>query len=513
MKKIYTTLALLFVNIILGQTPQVIETFGEITPVTNVYGDLFFGVYNGSSALFKNNGSIGGTTLVKNGPYPVGYVNMESSSAVSNNIYYFISTIAGYSKIWRSDGINSGTYAVGNTQVLGTLPNSIVTSNNLIYFQGTDATNGGELWKSDGTSAGTMLVKNINNTNLSSNISNIFSFNGSLYFSANNGTSGNELWKTDGSTAGTVLVKDIVTGSDSSDPKNFTISNNTLYFTALGGLWKTDGTIVGTVRISYASDFYSPQYLVDVNGILYFDYKNSTTGIELWKSDGTTIGTTLVKDIAPGSDDSFAEKLINVNGTLFFKANFNQLWKSDGSSVGTVLVKNGFVNSFPEPSLLSISKSVNGILYFNGRNNVAGNELWKSDGTTAGTIMVSDLVTGVNPSNPSNLIQINNDLFFKTKPFPSSNDTLYKLAVAPLSQNKFNQNLLISIYPNPTNSILSIETQEKITSISLINILGKKTNISNFENNKIDVSALQNGVYFIEIATEKGLQTQKFIKN
>ena len=79
-----------------------------------------------------------------------------------------------------------------------------------------------------------------------------------------------------------------------------------------------------------------------------------------------------------------------------------------------------------------------------------------------------------------------------------------------------NENHLFNSFnlsPNPTNSILSIETQEKITSISLINILGKKTNISNFENNKIDVSALQNGVYFIEIATEKGLQTQKFIKN
>jgi Secretion system C-terminal sorting domain len=43
--------------------------------------------------------------------------------------------------------------------------------------------------------------------------------------------------------------------------------------------------------------------------------------------------------------------------------------------------------------------------------------------------------------------------------------------------------------------------------------LAKKTNITNFENNKINVFNLQNGVYFIAIRTEKGNFREKFIKN
>lgn len=82
-----------------------------------------------------------------------------------------------------------------------------------------------------------------------------------------------------------------------------------------------------------------------------------------------------------------------------------------------------------------------------------------------------------------------------------------------LSSNEFLQNSKFKISPNPTNSVLTIQIQEKINSINIIDFLGRKTNITNFENNTIDVSNLQNGVYFLEIATENGSQVQKIIKN
>src|SRR3989442_1709640 len=58
--------------------------------------------------------------------------------------------------------------------------------------------------------------------------------------------------------------------------------------------------------------------LVDVNGTLFFRADDGVNGNELWKSDGTTAGTVLVKDIYPGANYSFADDLVNVNGTLFF---------------------------------------------------------------------------------------------------------------------------------------------------------------------------------------------------
>ena len=42
--------------------------------------------------------------------------------------------------------------------------------------------------------------------------------------------------------------------------------------------------------------------LAVLNGKLYFQANDGTTGSELWASDGTAGGTTLVKDIYPGAD-------------------------------------------------------------------------------------------------------------------------------------------------------------------------------------------------------------------
>ena len=49
-----------------------------------------------------------------------------------------------------------------------------------------------------------------------------------------------------------------------------------------------------------------PGNLTNVNGTLFFAANDGTHGYELWKSDGTAAGTVLVKDINPGSGDSYA---------------------------------------------------------------------------------------------------------------------------------------------------------------------------------------------------------------
>ena len=52
----------------------------------------------------------------------------------------------------------------------------------------------------------------------------------------------------------------------------------------------------------------------------------------------------MVKDINSGSGGSNTTSLVDVNGTLFFRAsdgtNGNELWKSNGTDAGTVMVKN-----------------------------------------------------------------------------------------------------------------------------------------------------------------------------
>jgi len=72
----------------------------------------------------------------------------------------------------------------------------------------------------------------------------------------------------------------------------------------------------------------------------------------------------------------------------------------------------------------------------------------------------------------------------------------------------------LSIYPNPANEMITIESKEIIKAIELISVEGKLiqniNNDSNFLN--ISVSYLKSGIYFLRIQTSNQLVTEKFIK-
>ena len=276
----------------------------------------------------------------------------------------------------------------------------------------------------------TQLVKDIDSQpeNQGSDPTNFVQIGSSLYFAASTNGTGIELWKSDGTAAGTVMVKDIRVGRSDSSPFKLTNVNGTLYFLANDGtygieLWKSDGTDTGTSMVkdiwvggvssmgSTSSELWNVE-LMNVNGTLYFQASDGTSGVELWKSDGTTAGTTMVKDIGIGSISSSPSLLTNVNGTLFFKANdgsFGQeLWKSDGTSVGTLLVKDIRAGSlWASPGSLT---NVNGTLFFRANNGTNGYELWKSDGTNAGTVMVKDIFPG--QTYPTDLTNLSGALYF-----------------------------------------------------------------------------------------------------
>ena len=71
----------------------------------------------------------------------------------------------------------------------------------------------------------------------------------------------------------------------------------------------------------------------------------------------------------------------------------------------------------------------------------------------------------------------------------------------------------LKIYPNPVKDELIIESGElRIEKVEICDLTGKT--IYQFDNlkNKIDVSALSQGIYIVKIKTAKGTVTEKFIK-
>ncbi len=88
-----------------------------------------------------------------------------------------------------------------------------------------------------------------------------------------------------------------------------------------------------------------------------------------------------------------------------------------------------------------------------------------------------------------------------------------KLAGA-LSINSLSKNE-IRIYPNPTNGILNIVSKKNFSSIEVIGISGKlqRKIDSNDTNTMLDVSDLDNGIYYIKAKNSNGeLSVTKFVK-
>ena len=83
-----------------------------------------------------------------------------------------------------------------------------------------------------------------------------------------------------------------------------------------------------------------------------------------------------------------------------------------------------------------------------------------------------------------------------------------------LSVDEFELDNSVSVYPNPTNGQLFINSTYGIENIVLYDIQGRKVQGFNpSEGNMLDISNVSKGVYFLEITSVKGNSTTKIIKD
>ncbi len=96
----------------------------------------------------------------------------------------------------------------------------------------------------------------------------------------------------------------------------------------------------------------------------------------------------------------------------------------------------------------------------------------------------------------------------------------YEMLVFPIlnrktsSLDEINVDNRVEVYPNPSSKEININSQFIINSIEILNSLGQRVYKEkiNTTNKTIDISALNKGIYIIELKTEKGIIHRKFIK-
>src|SRR5437667_9249303 len=66
-----------------------------------------------------------------------------------------------------------------------------------------------------------------------------------------------------------------------------------------------------------------PRSATSVGDYLYFSASDKKAGEEIWRSDGTVAGTARVADLVKGTANSSPRDLTNIDGVLYFTANYS----------------------------------------------------------------------------------------------------------------------------------------------------------------------------------------------
>ncbi len=95
-------------------------------------------------------------------------------------------------------------------------------------------------------------------------------------------------------------------------------------------------------------------------------------------------------------------------------------------------------------------------------------------------------------------------------------DLQFAFETAQSDEANMNKDISIKVFPNPAYDLLYVinPSEESITTVHIHNVLGRRINSYTItkENNSVDVSAFSNGLYIIQVETDKFYKTYKIIK-
>ena len=83
-----------------------------------------------------------------------------------------------------------------------------------------------------------------------------------------------------------------------------------------------------------------------------------------------------------------------------------------------------------------------------------------------------------------------------------------------LGSDNFTKDALVKIYPNPAKNTITIEAESSIQSVQMYDVQGRllQTVMVNSNVQLLNIASRPAGIYFIKITTDKGIKTEKVIK-
>lgn len=484
-------------DIVTGINAPVYSTFtalGNKTIFQVAVGDLI----TGTEQLWSTDGTT--ATLLKDfGAFTavpsLGYATFKNKVYLSSTSF-----LTGATGLWATDGTIAGTAHVKDIDAGGgstiTLFGAAIFANRFM-FAGNKADKGYEPFTSDGTDAGTDMLTDINPGEASSspyilthyNTQGTFTnalYKGNIFMLADDGTHGMELWISDGTKANTKLVKDIKPGQEGS------VENLSFYYYTSAGL--------------------------------FFGADDGTHGMELWKSDGTTGGTGMVKDINTGAGSSTPAFIGIFNNHLYFtaddgdNANGNvDLYMVDASTPALPVTLTSFTAAPVKQDVLlnwETSAEIN-TSHFTLQRSADGSQF-----TGIGTVQAAGNSTVKHQYTYLDAGALNTQasvLYYRLQTTDKDGKQYYS-AIVPVKIN--GSGITARVYPNPATDFVvvnynlqnSSKATLRITDAGGKQVLAKQLSNTGNGQTSVDVKALPAGVYYIQVVTDKGVQTARFIK-
>jgi len=145
-----------------------------------------------------------------------------------------------------------------------------------------------------------------------------------------------------------------------------------------------------------------------------------------------------------------------------------------------------------------------------------------TDGNIYGKVLGENSVTLNAIINPTELIQGTNSATVFINTTDSVNGPVFSVPVSLIVGNVgvetiTNDELRITVYPNPTTGEIIVQEFKgsKVQKLEVFDVYGRICHVSPVtrHENKIDISHLLSGVYFLKITTETDIVTKKIIKH